>query len=195
MHKPQSAYAVDDIAVQLADKVKAAARAVVRRREPGAATTVERLAMTQTTHKVVAIGASTGGTQALQQVLCALPANAPGIVIVQHMPEHFTRAFAERLNSLCAIEVKEAVTGDSVLPGRAVIAPGNQHLLLRRSGARYMVEVKDGPLVSRHRPSVDVLLRSVARIAGANAVGVMLTGMGSDGSAACRRSGEEFHDG
>ncbi len=184
MHKPQSAYAVDDVAIQLADKVKAAARVRVAKREPGAAghRPVQRLSLAQTTNKVVAIGASTGGTQALQEVLTALPANAPGIVIVQHMPEHFTRAFADRLNTLCAIEVKEAESGDSVIPGRALIAPGNYHMLLRRSGARYLVEVKDGPLVTRHRPSVDVLFRSVARTAGANAVGVIMTGMGGDGS-------------
>ncbi len=184
MHKPQTAYAADDIAVQMIDKVKAAARVTVRRRDPGAvAAAAPRLALTQTTHSVVAIGASTGGTQALQLVLSALPANAPGIVIVQHMPEHFTRAFADRLNQLSALEVKEAATGDSVIPGRALIAPGNYHLLLRRSGARYFVEVKEGPLVSRHRPSVDVLFRSVARVAGSNAVGVILTGMGNNGAA------------
>ncbi|MCC7492813.1 MAG: chemotaxis response regulator protein-glutamate methylesterase [Fimbriimonadaceae bacterium] len=183
MHKPKSAYAADDIAIQMIDKVKAAARVSVRRRDSVAAAPVQRLSLSQTTHCVVAIGASTGGTQALQQILVALPANAPGIVIVQHMPEHFTHAFAERLNSLCAIEVKEAVSGDSVIPGRALIAPGNYHMLLRRSGARYYVDVKDGPLVSRHRPSVDVLFRSTAKVAGANAIGVILTGMGNDGAA------------
>ena len=139
-------------------------------------------AMAETTEKVVAIGASTGGTEALRALLEVLPADAPGIVIVQHMPELFTRAFANRLDGLCSISVKEAETNDSVLRGRALIAPGNHHLLLKRSGARYFVEVKDGPLVSRHRPSVDVLFRSAARYAGQNAVGVILTGMGDDGA-------------
>ena len=138
--------------------------------------------MTVTTNKVVAIGASTGGTEALTTVLTALPANSPGIVIVQHMPEHFSRSFAERLDTICAIEVKEAEDGDSVIPGRALIARGNSHMLLARSGARYYVQVKSGPLVGRHRPSVDVLFKSVAKYVGKNAVGVMLTGMGKDGS-------------
>jgi len=131
---------------------------------------------------VVVIGASTGGTEALKSVLEALPADTPGIVIVQHMPELFTRAFADRLDGLCNITVKEAATNDTVLRGRALIAPGNHHLLLKRSGARYFVEIKDGPLVCRHRPSVDVLFRSAARYAGRNAVGVILTGMGDDGA-------------
>ncbi|HTX42515.1 MAG TPA: chemotaxis response regulator protein-glutamate methylesterase [Acidobacteriaceae bacterium] len=139
-------------------------------------------AMAETTEKIVMIGASTGGTEALKLLLEALPPDAPGIAIVQHMPELFTRAFAARLNSLCAITVKEAESGDSVIRGRALIAPGNHHLLLQRSGARYYVEVKDGPLVCRHRPSVDVLFRSAARYAGPNAVGVLLTGMGDDGA-------------
>jgi two-component system chemotaxis response regulator CheB len=131
---------------------------------------------------VVVIGASTGGTEALRTLLEALPADCPGIVIVQHMPELFTRAFANRLDGLCSISVKEAATNDTVIRGRALIAPGNHHLLLKRSGARYYVEVKDGPLVCRHRPSVDVLFRSAARYAGRNAVGVILTGMGDDGA-------------
>ena len=139
-------------------------------------------AMAKTTEKVVAIGASTGGTEALKTLLEALPSDTPGIVIVQHMPELFTRAFASRLDGLCAITVKEAESGDTVLRGRALIAPGNHHLLLQRSGARYYVEVKEGPLVCRHRPSVDVLFRSAARYAGPNAVGVILTGMGDDGA-------------
>lgn len=140
-------------------------------------------AMVQTTDRVVAIGTSTGGTQALEAVLTALPRTAPGIVVVQHMPERFTAAFAERLNGLCAIEVKEAQTGDRVHAGRALIAPGGRHMVLRRNGAQYQVEVVDGPLVNRHRPSVDVLFRSVARGAGANALGVLMTGMGDDGAA------------
>jgi two-component system chemotaxis response regulator CheB len=139
-------------------------------------------AMVETTEKVVAIGASTGGTEALRVLLEALPADAPGMVIVQHMPEVFTHAFAQRLDSLCEISVKEAEPNDSVLRGRALIAPGNHHMLLKRSGARYYVDIKDGPLVSRHRPSVDVLFRSAARYAGQNAVGVILTGMGDDGA-------------
>jgi two-component system chemotaxis response regulator CheB len=139
-------------------------------------------AMDETTEKVIVIGASTGGTEALKSLLETLPPDAPGIVIVQHMPELFTRAFANRLDGLCAITVKEAETNDTVLRGRALIAPGNHHMLLRRSGARYFVEIKDGPLVCRHRPSVDVLFRSAARYAGPNAVGVILTGMGDDGA-------------
>jgi two-component system chemotaxis response regulator CheB len=139
-------------------------------------------AMVETTEKVVVIGASTGGTEALKTLLETLPADTPGIVIVQHMPELFTRAFANRLDGLCAITVKEAESNDTVIRGRALIAPGNHHLLLKRSGARYYVEVKDGPLVCRHRPSVDVLFRSAARYAGQNAVGVILTGMGDDGA-------------
>ncbi|MFZ0304241.1 MAG: chemotaxis response regulator protein-glutamate methylesterase [Terracidiphilus sp.] len=139
-------------------------------------------AMVETTEKVVVVGASTGGTEALRTLLEALPADSPGIVIVQHMPELFTRAFANRLDGLCAVSVKEAETNDTVIRGRVLIAPGNHHLLLKRSGARYFVEVKDGPLVCRHRPSVDVLFRSAARYAGQNAVGVIMTGMGDDGA-------------
>lgn len=138
--------------------------------------------MLKTTEKVVAVGASTGGTEALVTFLQALPPDSPGIVIVQHMPEGFTRSFAERLNRICHISVKEAEDNDTVIRGRALIAPGNRHTLLKRSGARYYVEVTDGPLVNRHRPSVDVLFRSVAIYAGANAVGVIMTGMGSDGA-------------
>jgi len=194
MCKPGSSYSVGDLSVELIDKIKAAARAKPLRpvapptASPSSTDTSaapagpERLSMTRTTNKVVAIGCSTGGTEALRHVLAALPANAPGIVVVQHMPEQFTRSFADRLNELSAMEVKEAENGDSVIPGRALIAPGNYHMLLRRSGARYYVEVKSGPLVSRHRPSVDVLFKSVARYAGRNAVGVIMTGMGRDGA-------------
>ena len=139
--------------------------------------------LSQTTERVVAIGTSTGGTQALEAILTALPRLSPGIVIVQHMPEKFTAAFAQRLNSLCAIDVREAQDGDRVLPGVALIAPGGRHMVLRRSGAQYYVEVVDGPLVSRHRPSVNVLFRSVAHTAGANALGIIMTGMGDDGAA------------
>ncbi|MGG1947307.1 chemotaxis response regulator protein-glutamate methylesterase [Trinickia sp. NRRL B-1857] len=140
-------------------------------------------ALAQTTERIVAIGTSTGGTQALEVVLTALPRVSPGIVVVQHMPEKFTAAFAERLNKLCEIEVKEAAANDRVLPGRALIAPGGKHLTVRRSGAQYYVDVIDGPLVNRHRPSVDVLFRSVARCAGRNALGIIMTGMGDDGAA------------
>jgi two-component system chemotaxis response regulator CheB len=146
--------------------------------------------MIQTTEKVVAVGASTGGTEALRVFLEMLPEDAPGIVIVQHMPEHFTAAFARRLDSLCRVTVKEAEDNDTVVRGRALIAPGNRHMLLKRSGARYYVEIKDGPLVSRHRPSVDVLFRSAARYAGKNLVGVIMTGMGDDGA----RSMKEMYD-
>jgi two-component system, chemotaxis family, protein-glutamate methylesterase/glutaminase len=185
MCKPGAAYTLGDLTVELTDKIKAAARVPVRKRDavkPAAADTVRRLSLARTTNKVIAIGASTGGTEALQRVLTVMPSNAPGIVVVQHMPEHFTRSFAGRLNELSAIEVKEAENGDRVIPGRALIAPGNYHMLLRRSGAVYHVEVKQGPLVSRHRPSVDVLFKSVARYAGRNAVGVIMTGMGADGA-------------
>lgn len=143
----------------------------------------ESKALAQTTEQVVAIGTSTGGTQALEEVLVDLPRVCPGIVIVQHMPEKFTAAFAARLNGICQIEVREAANNDRVVPGRALIAPGGKHMLLRRAGAQYFVEVVDGPLVNRHRPSVDVLFRSVAKCAGANALGVIMTGMGDDGAA------------
>ncbi|HEY5973413.1 MAG TPA: chemotaxis response regulator protein-glutamate methylesterase [Geobacteraceae bacterium] len=147
-------------------------------------------AMVQTTDKVVVVGASTGGTESLRIFLEALPPDSPGLVIVQHMPEGFTRAFAQRLDSLCRIEVKEAANNDTVVQGRALIAPGNRHTLLKRSGARYFVEVKSGPLVCRHRPSVDVLFRSAARYAGKNAVGIIMTGMGDDGARGMREMKE-----
>lgn len=142
----------------------------------------DKKAMVQTTEKVVVVGASTGGTEALRVFLEALPYDSPGIVVVQHMPENFTTAFAGRLNDICQVSVKEAANNDSVIPGHVLIAPGNKHTLLKRSGARYYVEVKDGPLVSRHRPSVDVLFRSASRYAGKNVCGVILTGMGDDGA-------------
>jgi two-component system chemotaxis response regulator CheB len=136
----------------------------------------------QSTDKVVVVGASTGGTEALRIFLEAMPADSPGMVIVQHMPEGFTRAFAQRLDSVCAMTVKEAEQNETVHRGKVLIAPGNRHIILRRSGTRYFVEIKEGPLVSRHRPSVDVLFRSAARYAGSNAVGVIMTGMGDDGA-------------
>lgn len=144
----------------------------------------------ETTEKIIVVGASTGGTEALKEFLMALPLDAPGIVVVQHMPEHFTTAFAKRLDSLCRVSVAEAQDNDSVVRGRVLIAPGNKHTLLKRSGARYYVEVKDGPLVSRHRPSVDVLFRSASRYAGKNIVGVIMTGMGDDGA----KGMKEMHD-
>jgi two-component system chemotaxis response regulator CheB len=148
------------------------------------------LGLSRTTDQVVAIGTSTGGTQALEAVLTRLPANCLGIVIVQHMPAVFTAMFAERLHSLCQIEVREAQNGDRVLPGRALIAPGGKHMMLKRNGAQYVVDVADGPLVNRHKPSVDVLFRSVAKFAGANALGIIMTGMGDDGA----RGLKEMHD-
>ena len=190
-----------DSSEELAAAVKAAAKANMKRMVPGADRPPARLnadvilpastqAMARTTESIVAIGTSTGGTQALELVLTALPRVCPGIVIVQHMPEHFTAAFAERLNRLCEIEVREAKNGDRVMPGCALIAPGGRHMLLKRSGAQYQVEIVDGPPVSRHRPSVDVLFRSVARSAGGNALGIIMTGMGDDGA----RGLKEMHD-
>ncbi|SDB01768.1 two-component system, chemotaxis family, response regulator CheB [Desulfonatronum thiosulfatophilum] len=143
-------------------------------------------AMVKTTEKVIVVGASTGGTEALRILLQSLPMDCPAIAVVQHMPENFTAAFAKRLDGICRITIREAADGDTMLRGQALIAPGNRHCLLKRSGARYYVEIKDGPLVSRHRPSVDVLFRSAARYAGANAVGVIMTGMGDDGAKGMR---------
>jgi len=186
---------LEESRVRICDVVKSAARARMRNRPFVPAMTVKpkltadavlakatSKAMLQTTEKVVVVGASTGGTEALREFLEAMPLDAPGIVIVQHMPEQFTAQFANRLNDTCRITVKEAADNDSVLRGQALIAPGNRHLLLKRAGARYYVEVREGPLVSRHRPSVDVLFRSAARYAGRNVVGVIMTGMGDDGS-------------
>jgi len=187
MCKPGGAYAVGDMTVELIDKIKAAAKVNVTGSAAGSiqqpsGQPTPRLAMTRPTNTVLAVGASTGGTQALQALLTAMPANAPPTLVVQHMPEHFTRSLADRLNGRCATQVKEARNGDQVVPGRVLIAPGNHHMLLRRSGTLYCVQVKSGPLVCRHRPSVDVLFRSVARYAGCNAVGVIMTGMGNDGA-------------
>ncbi len=155
-----------------------------------ARTPVPMSALAQTTDKVVAIGTSTGGTQALEHVLCALPRVTAGIVIVQHMPEKFTALFAERLNGLCAIEVREAKNGDRILPGCALIAPGGLHMKITRSGAFYQVNIMDGPPVNRHKPSVDVLFKSVAQIAGRNGLGIIMTGMGDDGARGLR----DMHD-
>jgi len=191
---------LEEATVQLTDAVKAAAKANIRKlitrtKQIAPKLTADAVlstgkAMSKTTEKVIVIGASTGGTEAIKSVLEVMPQDSPGIVIVQHMPQRFTASFAERLNENCKMVVKEAVDGDSVLRGHVLIAPGNKHTLLKRSGARYYVEVKDGPLVSRHRPSVDVLFRSAARYAGSNAVAAILTGMGDDGAAGMK----EIHE-
>ncbi len=183
--KPGAAYTVGDMALELADKLKAAACVDMKKKALVFQPTVHKgptLALAQATHKVLAIGASTGGTVALEKILVQMPPNSPGIVITQHMPELFTSSFAKRLNDLASVDVREGKDGDSVTTGVALIAPGNKHMLLRRSGARYYVQIKNGPLVNQHRPSVDVMFRSVARAAGKNAVGVILTGMGDDGA-------------
>ena len=183
--KPGGSYSVGDMSDMLAEKIRVAATANISRRyedkaDAGKPEPIKALA--ETTHKVIAIGASTGGTEALKDVLTRMPPNSPGIIVVQHMPAHFTTAFAERLNSLCQVSVKEAADNDSVTPGTALVAPGNFHMLLRRSGARYYVEVKDGPRVHHQRPSVDILFKSTAKYAGPNSIGVILTGMGADGA-------------
>jgi two-component system chemotaxis response regulator CheB len=188
---------LEESRIKLVDAVKAAANARVRQLNCDTKQVAPKLtadavlagvggtakAMTKTTERIIVIGASTGGTEAVRSVLEAMPRDAPGIVVVQHMPQGFTHSFADRLNDLCSINVKEAADGDSVLRGHALIAPGNKHTMLKRSGARYYVEVTDGPLVSRHRPSVDVLFRSAARYAGSNINAAILTGMGDDGAA------------
>jgi two-component system chemotaxis response regulator CheB len=182
--KPGSSYSVGDMSAQLVEKIRAASRARVVKIDAGnaAAPDAPLKALSQTSNKVIAIGASTGGTEALKRVLTPLPANAPGVVVVQHMPANFTTSFAERLDSLCRMTVREARDNDSVVPGTVLIAPGNYHMIFRRSGARYYVEVKTGPMVHHQRPAVDILFRSTAKYAGANAIGVLLTGMGSDGA-------------
>jgi two-component system chemotaxis response regulator CheB len=185
--KPGTAYSVGDMSVQLVEKIRAASRVTLTRRESvsvdNAADSEPIKALSQTTNKIIAIGASTGGTEALKKVLVKMPPNSPGIIIVQHMPANFTKAFASRLNDICQISVKEAEDNDSVIPGTALVAPGNFHMILRRSGARYYVEIKTGPMVHHQRPAVDVLFKSTAQYAGANAIGVILTGMGADGAA------------
>ncbi|MDE4133895.1 chemotaxis response regulator protein-glutamate methylesterase [Phaeobacter sp. QD34_3] len=181
----------EEACTTLCDTVKAAAQArlqIVRRPKTQKKLSADAMlappvkAMARTTEKVIAIGASTGGTEALRVVLESLPIDCPPTLVVQHMPETFTAAFARRLDSVCDVTVREARSGDRMLRGHVLIAPGNHHTLLTRSGANYGVEVKDGPLVSRHRPSVDVMFRSVAQYAGKNAVGVIMTGMGDDGA-------------
>ena len=181
--KPNSAYSVGDMSAQLAEKIRAASRArLIKRDESVRADTEPIRALAQTSNKVIAIGSSTGGTEALKAILTKMPPNSPGIVMVQHMPANFTTAFAARLNDLSQITVKEAQDNDSVTPGTALLAPGKYHMILRRSGARYYVEIKTGPMVHHQRPAVDVLFKSTAKYAGANAIGVILTGMGSDGA-------------
>jgi len=184
MAKPGSAYTVGDVGAALAQKIKVAARAAVRRAAAPAAPARKAgtAAMSRTTSRVLAIGASTGGVQALTEVLTAFPPTAPGTVIVQHMPEKFTASFAQRLNTICAVEVKEAAEGDLVVSGRVLIAPGGKHMLLQRCGAQYHVTLRDGPPVFHQKPSVEVLFESVAKYAGPNAVGAILTGMGADGA-------------
>ncbi len=182
--KPGGSYTVGDMCASLAEKIKLSARARVSNgvRPAGTITPSRQLSMTETTNKILAIGASTGGVQALSCVLSQLPVNCPGVVVVQHMPARFTTSFAERLDRECEVNVKEAQDGDHVIPGQVLIAPGGFHMCLCRSGALYYVQVKDGPLVCRQKPSVDVLFESVAKYAGANAVGAILTGMGEDGA-------------
>lgn len=189
---------LEDSSNDVVDAVRAAARARmanIRSSQPSPAPAVPGRSPVSarspdvpmsTTQKLVAIGTSTGGTQALERIFTALPAVCPGIVVVQHMPEKFTAMFAQRLNSLCRIEVREAVTGDRVLPGLALIAPGGKHMTLKKSGAHYTAQIMDGPPVNRHKPSVDVLFRSVASSAGKNAAGFILTGMGDDGARGLR---------
>jgi two-component system chemotaxis response regulator CheB len=185
--KPGAAFTVGDMSSQLIQKVKAAAQVDVKARAQQRALAASGAgapprALSRTTNQILAIGASTGGTVALEGILRAMPPNAPGIVITQHMPEMFTKYFASRLDQVSGVEVREGQDGDSVVPGVALIAPGNRHMLLKRSGARYYVNVREGPRVNLHRPSVDVMFRSVAQAAGRNSVGVILTGMGGDGA-------------
>lgn len=188
--KPGASYSVGDLANELGEIIRGAAGARLRPASTPAADVAAKpiaspaRAMIQTTHKVIAIGSSTGGTEALREVLTALPKQCPGIIMTQHMPEGFTTSFAQRLNDLCEIEVREAKDGDWVTPGLALLAPGNKHMRLARDGARYLVRVCDGPRVCRHRPSVEVLFESTAQYAGANAMGIILTGMGDDGATA-----------
>lgn len=190
MCKPGSSFSVGDMSIELKEKIKSAAQANIQLalkqqkqfKPTGSIKPKITSSLTKTTEKVVLIGSSTGGTQALENLLEGYPPNCPPTVVVQHMPAGFTKAFSERLNNIFPFEVKEAVDGDSVLSGRVLIAPGNLHTMIKRSGAQYFVEVKEGPLVGHHRPSVDVLFHSGSEILGKNAIGVMLTGMGSDGA-------------
>lgn len=184
--KPGASYSTKDIAQPLVHAIRSAAAAKIAVTPAKATGAAERQPfenlLVQTTHKIIAIGASTGGTKAIEAVLSRMPPTAPGIVIVQHMPEHFTTSFAKRLNDISALQVREARDNDHVIPGVALIAPGNHHMLLARSGGTYVAKIKDGPRVHYQRPSVDVLFHSVAQTAGRNAVGAILTGMGADGA-------------
>lgn len=184
--KPGSSMAAADIVDELADAVREASHArVVKRDEPKDASPVlarPAIATIESTHKLIALGASTGGTQALERVLRRFPVDAPATVIVQHMPEHFTASFAKRLDTVCAMSVREAKDGDYLAPGLALVAPGGKHLIVQASGARWVARVKDGPKVHHQRPAVDVTFQSVARAAGRNAVAALLTGMGADGA-------------
>lgn len=183
MSKPGSSYTVTDVCLALIERIKAVAHARVVYREPMTSKkSVAVTAMAETTDKIFAIGASTGGVQALTAVLTMMPSNAPGTLIVQHMPAQFTKSFAQRLNSLCQVEIREAQDGEHVIPGRVLIAPGGYHMVLQRSGASYYVAIKDGPLVCHQKPSVEVMFNSVAKYAGSNAIGAILTGMGDDGA-------------
>ncbi|MBS1792384.1 MAG: chemotaxis response regulator protein-glutamate methylesterase [Acidobacteria bacterium] len=183
VRKPGSQFSAPDVKNELVRAIRTGAKARVfaRRTEPRRES-VNIPSSLETTHKIIAIGASTGGTQAIERVLTEFPVNSPGTIVVQHMPAGFTQSFANRLNQVCKIQVREAKNGDIVAPGVALVAPGNHHLLLKRSGASYSVVVKDGPVVHFQRPSVDVMFQSVAQNAGKNAVGVILTGMGADGA-------------
>lgn len=179
--KPRGSYTLDNLAPELIAKIKAVRHARVQPTRP-VKQALAQLSAAEMTHRIVAIGASTGGTRALEEIVLALPPNIPGTLVVQHMPADFTRAFANRLNDLTPLEIKEAEHGDVITPGKILIAPGNRHLELRRSGARFTALIQDEPPVSRHRPSVDVLFASVAQHAGKNALGILLTGMGDDGA-------------
>ncbi|MCI5066672.1 chemotaxis response regulator protein-glutamate methylesterase [bacterium] len=182
--KPGPAYAIGDMGIQLREKLRSAASVDINRLKNALSFEKQPApkALVRTTDKVFVVGASTGGTQALELFVSQLPPNAPGTVIVQHMPAGFTKSFSERLNSIAAVEVKEAEDQDSIVPGKVLIAPGNFHMMVQRSGAKYFVKIKEGPLVGRHRPAVDVLFKSAAAFLGKNAVGILLTGMGKDGA-------------
>lgn len=189
LSKPGSAYSVGDMSEQLIEKVKAASKVTVTKRLPETrvltrqdnASSLASISV-KTTNKIIAIGASTGGTEALREVISRLPSNSPPVVVVQHMPQNFTKAFADRLNDICQVQVKEAVDGEYLAIGKVLIAPGNQHMEIRRSGINYYVTLFDGPMMFHQRPAVEILFNSVAKYAGQNAVGAILTGMGKDGA-------------
>ncbi|MBN2704201.1 MAG: chemotaxis response regulator protein-glutamate methylesterase [Pontiellaceae bacterium] len=185
VQKPGSSFSVQDTCDELAELIRHAPRAHSLAPRPNVVQSAPRpssSALLQTTHKIIAIGASTGGVQTLQHIFTQLPATTPGIVVVQHMPPRFTKLFAQRLDTLCAMNIKEAVSGDRIIPGQILIAPGGKHMTITRSGAQYQVLLNEDPPVCRQRPSADVLFHSVAKYAGSNAVGAILTGMGNDGA-------------